>query len=88
MVLFPPTKNLNYDVSLGSMLGLLLSLILKISLVIKQYADDTCIIVKARNTAELKFEPNALLSRIEQWSSANKLTIVRIKQKHLIFSKN
>ena len=33
--------------------------------VIKEYADDACIIVKARNTTELKFETNALLSHIK-----------------------
>ena len=53
---------------------------------IKQYANDTCIIVKARNTTELKFETNALLSRIEQWSSANKFTINMDKTKALIIS--
>ena len=54
--------------------------------VIKQYADDTCKIVKAPNTTELKFKTNALLSRIEQWSSANKLSINMDKTKALIIS--
>ena len=56
--------------------------------VIKQYADDTCIIVKARNTTELKFETNPLLFCIEQWPSANKLSINMDKTKALnIFPK-
>ena len=54
--------------------------------VIKQYADDTYTIVKASNTTEPKCETNALLSRIEQWSSANKLTINMDKTKALIIS--
>ena len=54
--------------------------------IIKQYTDDTFIIVKARNTTELKFETNVLLSHIKQWSFANKLSINTDKTKALIIS--
>ena len=96
MVLFPPSKKLNYGLSQGSKLGPLLFLIYVNDIhniayhftndVIKQFADDTCIIVKARNTTELKFETNALFYRIEQWSSANKLTIKLDQTKAIIIS--
>ena len=79
-------KTLNHGVSQGFILSPLLFLISvkdfhKIAFhytndVIKQYADDKRIhILKASNITELKFKTNALLSRTEQWSFANKLTI-------------
>lgn len=88
-------QNITYGVPQGSILGPLLFLIYVNDIhnidkcsnnSIVQYADDTCLIVKASNLDELKIKTNTVLSRVEQWSSANKLTINQNKTKAIIIS--
>ena len=38
---------------------------------IKQYADDTCLVINEINLDKLKAKANKLLLSTEQWSSAN-----------------
>ena len=53
---------------------------------IKQYADDTCLVINEINLDKLKAKVNKLLLSTEQWSSANKLTINFSKCKAMIIA--
>jgi len=53
---------------------------------IKQYADDTCLIINARKPKELEAKANFLLACIEKWSSTNKLSINLSKTKAMLIA--
>ena len=50
------------------------------------FADDTTIIVRAKNDKDLEHEINTALSDVIQWLEANKLRINTTKTKYVIFS--
>ena len=88
-------SHISYGVRQGSTLGPLLFLLYinEINNVdtyssdsIKQYADDTCLVINEINLDKLKAKANKLLLSTEQWQSANKLTINFPKCKTMIIA--
>lgn len=87
-----PKVYINYGVPQGSILGPLLFLLYVNDIhninashnSIKQYADDTCLIISALNFEKMKTEANSLLLLTEKWSAANKLTINISKSKAMV----
>ena len=88
-------NHISYGVPQGSILGPLLFLLCINDInnidtysydSIKQYADDTCLVINEINLDKLKTKANKLLLSTEQWSLANKLTINFSKCKAMIIA--
>jgi len=83
-------RNIQYGMPQGSSLGPLFFLIhvnnITNALNCKPilFADDTCLLVKASNPQDLQNKINKELKNLNDWCSANKLTIIPSKSNALI----
>jgi len=51
---------------------------------VKLFSDDTCLLIHSKNSSSLEININEALTNIQEWTSANKLTVNRKKSSVLI----